>query len=182
MTKKKRLMYELISFVLTFLISLTSVLLITSYIVRPVSVEGLSMYPTLNDEDIAVSSRMFLDKDSIERFDIVVIKLENEDKYIVKRVIGLPNETIKIEDDILYVDGLIVDEPFLDTGYVIAQQEEDTYTSDVEEITLGNEEFYLMGDNRSHSLDSRYYGAFDASSIVSRHIFVLFPFDHFGMK
>ncbi len=174
--------YEALSFMFSFLISLIVVFLITTYIARPVSVEGSSMYPTLHDDDISFSSLMNLSTSGIERFDIVVVNLEEDNKFIVKRVIGLPNETVEFKDEILYIDGEPINEPFLETYYAISEKNSGTFTSDVEKTTLGEDEYYLMGDNRSNSLDSRKYGAFKLSDITSKHMFVIYPFENFGIK
>ena len=89
----------------------------------------------------------------------------------MKRVIGLPNEKISFVDNKLYVNDEYVEEPFLT---------EDTETRDFE-VVLGDDEYFCMGDNRSVSRDSRYYGAFSSKDILSTKLFVIYPFNDFGM-
>ncbi len=180
--KKKRIVYEIVNTIITFLVCLVIMALVTSYIARPVHVDGNSMYPTLNDGDVSLSFLMGIDRDDIERFDIVVLYIEEENKYIVKRVVGLPNETVSIENDQLYIDGVLVEQTFLDETYVESQSVLNHFTSDVESITLGDNEFFVLGDNRPNSLDSRAYGAFQSEQIVSKDIFVMFPFNRIGLK
>lgn len=144
----------------------------TCFIATPVVVAGSSMYPTLQDGEVGLSS--LIDK-SVERFDIVVVWAEN--KYIVKRVVGLPGETISCKDETIYIDGKAIEEDFLDESYT--SQFED-FTSDFEEVTLGNDEYFLLGDNRNDSKDSRYYGAFKKDDIKSVGFFGLWPLNDFG--
>lgn len=178
--KAKSWSQEIISFALMLTISFIVVFLFTQFIAKPVRVEGSSMYPTLKDNDIAFSSLMSLDK--IERFDIVVVYLEDQDKYIVKRVIGLPNETVKVVDDVLYINDVETSQDFLDPDYVVSQSYRGIFTYDIEPVTLKENEYYLMGDNRPNSQDSRYYGPFTKDEIVSKDLLIFFPFNRIGVK
>ncbi len=143
---------------------------ILHFILLPVEVDGSSMYPTLEDGQRGYS---FIIKKTlgVQRFDIAVIE-ESEDKLLVKRVIGMPNETLEFRNNTLYINGEEMKEDFL---------KEDVYTEDFS-IELGDDEYFMMGDNRSVSRDSRYYGPFSLKDIRSTGIFVFFPFDDFGMK
>ena len=114
-------------------------------------VNGSSMYPTLQENERGIALRTNFFK-QIKRFDIVVINYDG--RYLVKRVIGLPGETIKYRNNKLYINNNLVLEDFLD----------DTYTGDIEE-TLGVDEYFCLGDNRQSSADSRVYGAFMKESI-----------------
>lgn len=158
-------------------------LMITKFLVNPIQVIGNSMHPTLVDQERGFSSVISKHFD-IERFDIVVVEAPgNSNDHWVKRVIGLPNETISYKDDVLYIDGKAVEQDFLDETYV--ESEKKTYgvfTSDFGPVTLGEDEYFLMGDNRNHSTDSRSVGAFSKEDITSVGIFVYFPFSEFGGK
>ena len=87
-------------------------------IIIPVRVDGQSMYPTLHDEDIAIVNALSLERSDIKRFDIVVLKCEKLDKDIVKRVIGLPGDTLVYRDDKLYINGTYYDEKYLNKDYI----------------------------------------------------------------
>lgn len=131
-------------------------------VMTPVVVSGNSMFPTLKDSQRGFSLKTY---DEIERFDIVVVDIsefkDTPEYYIVKRVIGLPGETVSCKDNVIYINGVQIYEPFLN---------EDSVTADFE-ITLGPDEYWCMGDNRSHSLDSRTYGAFSAEQIYSKNFY-----------
>lgn len=178
--KKEGFLYEIVSFLFTLAISFICVFVFTHWIAKPVKVDGSSMYPTLKDHDIAFSGLWNTDK--IERFDIVVIRLEDKDKYIVKRVIGLPNETVAVYDDVLYINGEPIEQPFLDEEYVTSQRINGIFTYDIEEIQLNDDEYYVLGDNRINSQDSRYYGPFHQSQIVSKDFLIIYPFNRIGLK
>lgn len=158
------------------LIEILVIALIISFIITKVlfmscEVVGSSMRPTLYDGDRGFSS--IVSKNNIHRFDIVVIDHEESDneKLLVKRVIGLPGETIEYIDNVLYINNVKYEENFI----------HDTSTNDFK-VTLNDDEYYCLGDNRSVSRDSRSYGPFKIDSIKSVHIFVFFPFNHIGLK
>ena len=164
----------------TLLFSIFCVLVITHFIALPCMVDGSSMYPTLTDGDRGFSSIIGRTLDGIDRFDIVVIK--TDEKLLVKRVIGLPGETVQYVDDHLYINGEEVTEDFLDSAYVNnekVRQNRSLFTNNLS-ITLGEDEYYCLGDNRIVSRDSRYYGPFSSAQISSRGFLRYFPFLSFG--
>lgn len=171
---------EVFSFVKDLIVCIVAVFLVTNFIVRPVQVEGNSMYPTLHDKSIGVSNTLGYHISKIERFDIVIIYVPEKNEYLVKRVIGLPGETVSYSNGQLYINGEQMDEPFLNQAYV--EEYGATWMSDVSEITLGEDEYYCLGDNRPHSSDSRYYGPFKKENIRSKGIFIVWPFSDFGAQ
>ena len=167
----------------------------------PVKVDGHSMHPTLSDGEHLI----VLDHTKINRFDIVVAK-ETEDgqtKEIVKRVIGMPGDTITYNDDTLYINGKEVDEKYLDEykqafdddqlqdiyAYNSLFQElaekADAFTTDSDgntefTVKVPKGEYYLMGDDRIVSKDSREVGTFPKSSIVGEVKFRFWPLSKIG--
>lgn len=165
----------------TLVIAIVSVIILTQFFLLPVKVEGSSMYPTLEDHDIGFANIISRNMGGIDRFDVVVVKFEAENKNIVKRVIGLPGDTISIKDDVLYVNGQAIEESFLDTEYVKDYKDDNNrFTSDIEEISVPEGHYYVLGDNRPNSKDSRQYGTFKASEIKSKSVYVIFPFNNLG--
>ncbi len=179
MKKEFNLMKELFDFIKTIIICFLLVYLITQFLFRPIKVKGTSMYPTLNDGDYGISNVILKNINGINRFDIVVIKLKDSNEYLIKRVIGLPNDVISYKDDKLYINGNVVSEEFLNTEYVKNYISEN-FTDDIQEIVVNDNEYFCMGDNRPHSRDSRYYGTFFKEQIISKDVFVVFPLDRFG--
>lgn len=138
------------------------------------------MYPTLQTDAIGVSNIIGLNLRGIDRFDIVIIRMDTSAGYLVKRVVGLPGETVQYRDGKLYINGEETAEDFLDQEYISTQ--ESPFIEDTEAITLAEDEYYCIGDNRPVSRDSRYYGPFKKSQISSKGVLILYPFDEFGVK
>ena len=103
----------------------------------------------------------------IKRFDIVVV--DAKDELIIKRVIALPGETISYKDNTLYINGKKVEEKY---SYGI--------TDDFESVKLKKDEYFVMGDNRQNSLDSRYFGPFKKKYIRGKTNVIILPFDRMG--
>lgn len=177
--QKSSAMKEVISFLRDLAVSMAVILVLCNFVVRPVRVYGDSMYPTLLDGGIGFSNVLGMKTGSIERFDIAIIYVEEKNEYLVKRVIGLPGETVAYKNGQLYINGEPVEETFLDQAYV--ESCGPYFMSDVAEITLGDDEYYCLGDNRPASSDSRYYGPFKAENIRSKGVLILWPFSDFGV-
>ena len=158
-------------------------MVVTRFIVNPIQVIGNSMYPTLKDKERGFSSIISRNFD-IHRFDIVVVEAkDNSNDHWVKRVIGMPNETIECRDDVIYINGDPLEQDFLDEEYVASEVATyGRFTEDFGPFILGEDEYFLMGDNRQHSTDSRVVGAFHKDEITSVGIFIYYPFDEFGIK
>ena len=151
---------EMLSYVAIIIV----VILVRTFLVTPIRVNGDSMNTTLHDGNIMVLKKF--DK-SIERFDIVVIKYKDE--KIIKRVIGLPEEDIEYKDDTLYING---------------ERVEETYGSNTTrnfKDYCGKNEYFVLGDNRGNSKDSRSIGCVKKNDIIGTTRLVLFPFNRIGI-
>ena len=158
--KTKRFLKELIPYVIILVV----VILIRTYLVTPVMVSGTSMSPTLKGREVMILNK--LDK-KFTRFEIVVVKTDHDD--IIKRVIALPGETISCENNKIYINGRKIENKF---GSGV--------TSDFKKVKLGKNEYFVMGDNRENSLDSRYYGPFNKKEIKGSTKLIIFPFSKIG--
>jgi signal peptidase I len=145
------------------------------FVYRPVKVEGTSMMPTLSDEE-----RIFINQftyrfgiGDIHRGDMVVFwyPLDRSKSYI-KRIIGLPGETVEIDNGQVYVNNRPLDEPYLPADY--------RDVSSMVPRKLGPEEYFVLGDHRSSSNDSRVWGAVDKDLIFGRAVFAYWPMDKMG--
>lgn len=180
--KKQGIKYELLDLLKTFIICFIAVFLLTTFVVKPVRIDGRSMYPTLEDGEVGLMNVFSAKFTDIDRFDVVVAYNEESGENWVKRVIGLPGDTVYAKDDVVYVNGLPIEEPYLDTDYVNQIRERgDYFTQDFDKITLGEDEYFLMGDNRVVSYDSRRVGPFKRDDIKGKGIFILYPFDKIKM-
>lgn len=122
--------------------------------VRTCVVSGQSMLPTFTDE-----TRLLIQKKAdIRRFDVIVFQLN--DDYLIKRVIGLPGDRITVENGTLFVNGERVNEPYLEDSYVQAFSQEQFQTYITEDT------YFVMGDNRDNSMDSRKLGTIAKEQIV----------------
>ena len=156
--------------VIPYLVIIICVLLVKQFVVSPIQVNGDSMDPTLQDGDLMILNKLSYKLGSINRFDIVVI--DKEDTYIIKRVIGLPGEKIEYKDNKLYINDEEIEEGFLPSGKVTM----DFVTQ------VGKNCYFVMGDNRQISLDSRELGCFEMDQIKGKTSLSFFPFDRFGFK
>jgi signal peptidase I len=177
---------DLLGFVSTFLLCSIVIILIASFIIKPNVVSGRSMYPALQTDDRGFSSVINLIS-GINRGDIVTAKMVNaedgETYDVVKRVIGLPGETIECIDGVVYIDGEVLDESaWIDEETASAWEAEQgsAFNTDFEAVTLGEDEYFLMGDNRPISMDSRDVGAISKDDIVAKDFFILYPFSRIG--
>ena len=178
--QKTNFFRELLDYLVTLAVCFVIVWGVTSFLVRPIEVVGSSMFPTLHPDSRGFANILGRRTEGLKRFDIAIIYIEDKEEYIVKRVIGLPGETVSCKNDVIFINGEAIEQPFLNTDY--AKGHEGVFTSDIEPIQLGSDEYYCMGDNRPSSRDSRYYGPFKEAQIKAKGAFIFFPFDQFGVK
>lgn len=183
-SKQKNLKKEILSYGIILLTCFSIVTIFTTFFWKPVKIDGSSMYPTLENAEIGLTSVFDVQSQGIQRFDIVIIYRPDSNEYWVKRVIGLPYEKIKVSNDQLYINGERIQEFFLDTDYVKSiRAKGEIFTSGFDEVTLGEDEYFIMGDNRIVSLDSRKkeVGPIKKEHIIGKNIFILYPFSDLKM-
>ena len=151
---------------IVFLIILTAIIITRIFFFSPIRVNGTSMYPTLQDKEFMILNKISL-KQGINRFDIVVVQENN--KHIIKRVIGLPGESVMYKDDKLYINGKAVEDNYSKTA-----------TNDFDNVVLGENEYFVMGDNRIVSKDSRVIGPVNIKNIKGKTNLIIFPFNKIG--
>lgn len=157
---------KIIKELIPYLVIILVVVVIRTFIITPIIVQGESMVPTLDGGELMVLKKY---DTNYNRFDIVVVNKSVEGDNLIKRVIGLPGETIRYKNDRLYINDEIIED-------VYAYGE----TGNFQEITLGEDEYFLMGDNREISLDSRMLGIIQKEEIEGTVGIILFPFNKFG--
>jgi signal peptidase I len=155
------------------LIAIGLALVIIVFLYQPVKVEGTSMAPLLSDQERIFINKFVYRFEPIERRDVVVFWYPlDRSKSFIKRVIGLPGESVEIRQGIVYVNGHAISEPYVPPQY------EDT--SDYGPIRVPKDSYFVMGDHRISSNDSRVFGSVPIEYIYGRAVFAYWPVDHFG--
>lgn len=152
---------------LLFTILILIIIIIRIFFYSPIRVNGSSMYPTLQDKEFMILNKIGLQK-GINRFDIVVV--ESNGKYIIKRVIGLPGESVMYSDNKLYINGKAIEDNYSKSE-----------TENFENVILKDNEYFVMGDNREVSKDSRVIGPVNVKNIKGKTNLVIFPFNKIGI-
>ncbi len=155
--------------VISYVLIIAAVILIRTFVVSPVRVDGESMLPTLENGEVLLLKKF--DK-SIERFEIVVINYSGT--KIIKRVIGLPGESVEYIDNVLYINKEKVEENFIDVNTA------DFSLSKIDFEIIPDNYYFVVGDNRSNSADSRVLGLISSDDILGTVSFSIFPFKNFG--
>lgn len=173
--KRNDLLSELIRFAL---ITLFIVLPIRIYIAQPFIVSGSSMDPTFQDGEYLIIDEISYRFEAPERGDVIVFRYpQDTSKFFIKRIIGLPGETVDIKDSTVTINGSSgTSTPFaLDESYLVHP------TWSTSRIKLGDDQYFVMGDNRPASSDSRIWGPLDKDLIIGRVLTRLLPVNRIGV-
>ena len=166
-----------------FLITVTIVvLLFNQYLYAPMRINGESMNPALSDGDIVIIDKIGYVSEEPERFDLIAFKYKYDySQMYIKRIIGMPGETIYMEDNKIFILNEETGEYDQLKEYYGYYKGENKY-ADCEPITLADDEYFVLGDNRNDSEDSRSsgVGAVKSELIIGRACFRLLPFDGIG--
>src|SRR6266704_1603495 len=155
------------------LIAIGLALVIIVFLYQPVKVEGTSMAPLLSDQERIFINKFVYRFEPIQRGDVVVFWYPlDRTKSFIKRVVGLPGETVEIRQGAVYVNGKVVPEPYVPPQY------EDL--SDFGPVRVPRDSYFVMGDHRVSSNDSRVFGPVASRFIYGRAVFAYWPVDHFG--
>jgi signal peptidase I len=147
-----------------------------SFAVQAVHVEGLSMFATLDDNDYLIANKIDYRLHPPQRGDIVILRPPTDNsKDFIKRVIALPGERLLIRDGIVYINGHKLDEPYLPEAWTVFNNWGGT-----DGTVMGPDQYFVMGDNRNKSQDSRSFGPISRDRIDGRAWFRIWPLDHFG--
>lgn len=175
--KKRSLVGEIFRWILYVLIILAATFLLIQFVGQRTVVQGTSMYPTLSDGDSLIVDKLTYQFSNPKRFDVVVFPFRyQEDVYYIKRVIGLPGETVQIMEGRIYINGRPLEE-----DYGQGSMEKGGLAS--EPITLGEDEYFVLGDNRNNSSDSREpsVGNIEKSAIIGKAWLRIWPLEDFGL-
>src|SRR5713101_2440321 len=149
-----------------------------SFAVQTVHVEGLSMFATLDDNDYLIANKIDYRIHAPERGDIVILRPPTSNSTdFIKRVIALPGEKILIRSGVVYINGHRLDEPYLPEAWV---QDNNYPTNGSDGEVIPPNKYFVMGDNRNRSQDSRFFGPIGRDRIDGRAWFRIWPINHFG--
>lgn len=158
-------MKKMLKEIYPYIIIVAVVVLIRTFIVTPVLVKGQSMFPTLSGNELMILNKLA----KIEHYDIVVIDDKEED-HIIKRVYGMPGDRILCKDNTIYINNKAIEDKY---GY--------GETEDFDQIKLEEDEYFVLGDNRIVSKDSRLIGPVKESDIKGTAKLIIFPFNKIGL-
>ena len=167
------------SWIWSFIVAFIIVGGVYFFLGRPFTVSGASMYPTLHNGDRMVLSKV----GDVHRFDVVILKAPDENVEYIKRVIGMPGDTVEMKNGVLYINGKKVDQPFINTEALAKQTvfiDDFTLESLTGESKVPEGKYFVLGDNRGVSKDSRMIGFIDRSAIEGKAVFTIWPFGRIG--
>lgn len=176
--KSLSFLYKVIQFFLLVVGIVMVVVLIQKFLIQPVLVNGSSMERALNDGDCLLVDKLSYHMKEPQRFDIIIFRpnQENEELYYIKRVIGLPGETVQMKDNLIYING----EPLIENFGMENAIEYEGMAA--QPITLKDGEYFVLGDNRNDSKDSRdsTVGLVSSEAIWGKALFRIWPIAKVG--
>jgi len=165
---------ELRAWTRDLLLAIGLAMVIIVFLYQPVKVEGTSMAPLLTDQERIFINKFVYRFEPIERGDVVVFWYPlDRSKSFIKRVVGLPGETVEIRQGRVYADGKRLEEPYVPSQFA----DSSTYGP----VRVPPDEYFVMGDHRASSNDSRVFGPVPSRYIYGKAVFAYWPMDHFGL-
>ena len=167
----------MVSTLMTVLFAVVLALLVREFLFEPVRVKGASMRSTLENGELMLVTKLDYRLAEPKRQDVVICHYPGRyldrwkliPQYFVKRLIGLPGETVSMEEGVVYINGQPLDEPYLDPAHTRRK-------ADMEPVPLGENEYFVLGDNRDNSNDSRRVGPLARDMLVGHVRAVCYPF------
>jgi len=169
----------------TVVVALSIFLVIYLFFLQPHQVQGQSMEPNFHTGEYLLTDKVSYQTGDPQRGDVVVFHapeaagcVEGTGCDFIKRIIGIPGDTVAVKDNSYYVNGMLLPEPYLPSGNITRPAD---FAKEGHEILLGPEEYFVSGDNRPHSHDSRAFGPITRQDIVGRAFFRYWPSDKIGI-
>jgi len=162
----------------TVVIALAVFVLIYLFLFQPHQVRGSSMYPSLHDGEYLLTDKVSYRLHQPKRGDVIIFTAPHNEEYdYIKRIIGLPGETIKIENGKVFINGLALDEVYIPNDFTTFAG---SFAKEGYNVLLPPEQYFVLGDNRQHSSDSREWGSVPEKNIIGRAAFRYWPVEELG--
>jgi len=168
----------ILSFLETVVVALVISVVLYLFIMTPHEVVGNSMHPTYKNGEMLMANKVLYKFKEPTRGDVIIFKYSDTQDFI-KRIIGLPGETVMLKDGKLYINGNLLDESTYLSSIIYTNGGD--YLKEGETITIPEGRYFVCGDNRPHSSDSRMFGPIDSKDIKGKAWIVYFPFDQFRL-
>lgn len=170
---------HLIDFIQTLVVFGAVFAIIYLFVAQFHKVSGNSMYPTMHNGDYLISEKITYRFGEPKRGEIIILKNPNDETQdFIKRIIAMPNDTIKIENDSIYVNGFLLSEGYLPEN---TPTHAGAYLSEGKTVTAGENQYFVIGDNRNHSSDSREWGSIKKEEIIGKAFFRYWPPKSIGL-
>jgi signal peptidase I len=175
----KKLLLDLLDIGKTIAIVIALAFLIRYFIFQPFVVEGFSMEPNFTDQEYLLINKVTYRFENPQRGNVIVFIAPNVTSIdYIKRIIGLPGEKVSIKNQNIYINDKLLEEKYLSPDIKTVVQNDKSTTM---ELTLGDDEFFVLGDNRDHSSDSRVFGPLPKKNIIGKAWFSVYPWQIFGL-
>lgn len=173
------------AFVFTFdilesiVVALAIFVVIYLFLFQPHQVKGASMFPNFHDGEYILTDKISYRFHEPERGDVIVFKSpQNEDIDFIKRIIALPGDKVRIVQNAYYINGLKLDEPYIPPENVLYPG---SFLKEGHEFIVSPQQYFVSGDNRPRSSDSREWGPIDRSRIIGKSVFRYWPLSKVGL-
>ena len=184
---KKKILRFFLDLLETLAISLAIFLVVYIFFIQPHRVDGLSMYPNLKDGEYLLSDKMSYRFNEPQRGDVVIFHAPRAACYtfsecdFIKRIIGLPGETVELRDGVFYINGEGLMEPYISEGVRTMANGINDALAPGKVIVLADDEYIVVGDNREDSSDSRSWGQIRRDDILGKAFFSYWPPETIGV-
>lgn len=176
----RKVYFFLLDTVQTLLLAAAIFVVTYIFLFRPYQVSGLSMYPTFHDKEYVLTNLIALRFNPLQKGDVIVFHSPtSEDKDFIKRIIGLPGDTVMIKDGEVYLNNTLLDQ----SGFLASDVKTygGSYMREGVPTTVPPEHYFVMGDNRPHSSDSREFGPIKKEAVIGKSTLVYWPPDRMRM-
>jgi signal peptidase I len=175
----KRLIASFFDFMQGIVVFLAMLVMVYLFLFSPQEINGSSMFPTFVDKELLITNKLVYKLHSPKRGDVVIFKSPtNKEIDYIKRVIGLPGETVLLKQSVYYINGKKLEEPYIASDVYTSAG---SFLTEGEEITVPEGFYFVSGDNRPHSSDSREFGPIPLTDFIGQALFRYWPANKFWM-